>query len=366
MTKQIVGRIFLMATLFFFSCHLEKQKEARPQLKDITESVYASVTVKPKNSYFPQSLRSGIIKEVRIQEGDTVKMGQVLLRIAPSSEITSTLTDAKLNLAKARTDLLGKDNLLQNIMSETEAISKQLTLDSLNHRRQEKLWAQNIGSKLELERAKLAFEKSLSQYEILKKRYAQTNYDLENNLDKAQNQVRSAQAQLGDFEVYAKMYGRVYDVSKDEGDLITSQEPFAEIGDLDHFMVELYVDEVDISKISLGDTAVISLEAYANAVFKAKITSIAPKKNSTTQTFRLEANFIDEPPQLYFGLAGEANIIVDIRKNALIIPSEYMMSRDRVLTTEGEKKVVTGVKNLEFTEILTGIDTTVILIKQNL
>ena len=125
------------------------------------------------------------------------------------------------------------------------------------------------------------------------------------------------------------------------------------------------IDEVDISKINLKDTIIIHLEAYPDESFLAELSFIAAKKNQKTQTFKAESIFIDGPEKLFNGLSGEANIIVSKKKQALVIPTEYLIDSDKVLTENGELKVKTGFKNMEMVEILSGIDTSTILIRNN-
>jgi hypothetical protein len=77
----------------------------------------------------------------------------------------------------------------------------------------------------------------------------------------------------------------------------------------------------------------------------------------------VEAEFKELPPKVYYGLSGEANIVVSTRDNAIVIPAEYLLGDNKVLTEEGEKSVQVGIKNLKFAEILSGIDTTTSLLK---
>lgn len=361
-----MDKILLLLILILFACNNGNQKErTHPELKDITESVYASVNVKPEIIYFPQSTKSGIIEKVFVKEGDLIKKGQILFQISTSTELNSQLTDAELNLEQARLNYTGQDNLLKNIESELTAIKHQLNLDSTNYKKLEKLWQKNIGAKVDLDKAKLAYESSFSKYQILQNRFLQTQNDLKTKYDRALNAVRSDKALLNDFVTYSKIDGRVYDVYKEVGELIHSQEKFAELGSDESFIIEMDIDEVDISKIDLKDTVIINLEAYPNESFTAELTFIASKKNERTQTFKAESQFIHSPKKLFNGLAGEANIIVSRKSGALVIPSEYLISSNKVLTENGEITVNTGMKNMDIVEITAGLDTSTVLIKPN-
>lgn len=357
-------RASLLIVLIFASCSYQQKEESiKPSLGDITESVYASLTVRPNTTYYPQSSRSGIIEEIFIKEGEVVKKGDILFKLSVSADIDNRLTNAELNLQEAKSNYSGKNNLLRNIETELASVRQQLALDSTNLARQERLWKQNIGKKVDYDRASRTYQTTLSQLKVLEYTRSQTLTNLENNYKKARNLVKAEREQLADFQVVAKMDGKVYRIQKEIGELISPQEQFAEIGSAEDFVVEMDIDEVDITKIGIGDTVIISLEAYPNEVFTAQLSSIAPKKDELTQTFRVESQFLQKPPKLYHGLSGEANIVADRRENALIIPTAYLLTGNRVLTLDGEKEVKVGVKNMEYVEILAGIDTSTMVLK---
>jgi len=355
--------LFLFYLATYFSCNTGPSGEkAKAHLGTITESVYASVTIRPEVSYFPQANRSGIIEATFVKEGDLVKKGQVLLNIS-TTNANRNLVDARLNLEQATANYLGDNNSLNNIRLELETLEQQLQLDSINFTRQTRLWKQNIGAKIDLDKAKIKYEASLNRFSTLQQQYAQTAQSLKNTYQKALNQLENERSTLADYSLRSEIDGKVYAVFKEVGELISPQEQFAEIGSADRFQVEMNIDEVDIMKINQGDTAVITLEAYPSKIFLAKINSIAPKKDQETQTFQVKGLFIQDPPKLYNGLSGEANIIIARRENAMMIPTGFLDTEDQVLTPNGKKKVATGLKNMEFIEIISGLDTSMILLK---
>jgi multidrug efflux pump subunit AcrA (membrane-fusion protein) len=360
MTKYIL----FIALLIFISCNSEGGKESiKPRVTDVTELVYASVLVKPRLSYFPQPERSGIIREIFVDEGEIVEAGQLLANISASAEITDRITTTEINLQEARDNFQGENSKLKNIDLEMKIMREQFLLDSLNYVRQKSLWAQNIGKKIDLDKAELSYNVSKNKVNILKKEKAQAIKELENRYKKAVSAAKAERTQLDYFALRSNMKGIVYALNKKEGELISTQEWFAEIGSTDDFVVEMDIDEEDVTKIEIGDTVAITLNAYAREVFTAVVSKVYPKKDETTQTFLVESIFIKPPPRLYNGLSGEANIIVNKKENALVIPSDYLMAGSKVLTNEGERSVITGIKNMEFVEIISGIDTASLLLK---
>jgi len=358
MTKNL----FLLTLVFLLACQSEPDdSKIRPKVQDITESVYASIKVLPYQSYFAQSVASGIIDSLAIREGDEIKKGD-LICIIRADHARTRLRDAQINLQKTKDDYLGENNLLKNLKLEIESAQQQMEWDSLQYTRLKRLWDQKIGSENNLQQARLRYETTQNQLKALQKKYKQSRNDLEKAYEMAANRLKGEQSSLSDFTVRALMSGQVYELHKEVGELISPQERIAEIGSIDSFKIEMDVDEVDVARISLKDTALVTLDAYPNEVYKAIILSILPKKNMQNLTYTVRAQFI-APPQLLYGLSGEANIIVGKRSQVLTLPPEYLHTDHSVMTEDGEKTVEVGMKNLRFVEILSGIDSSTIVIK---
>ena len=116
------------------------------------------------------------------------------------------------------------------------------------------------------------------------------------------------------------------------------------------------VDEVDIAKIQPGQTAIVSLDAYANKSFKAKVTRVIPIMDAKSQSFTVEAAFEEVPEKLFPGLTAEVNIITQVKLQALLIPIAYLSKDNQVITHDGNVTVTPGLRNLEWVEILQGLD----------
>ena len=153
----------------------------------------------------------------------------------------------------------------------------------------------------------------------------------------------------------SKINGKVYALYKEPGEIVTSMEPLATIGSAKRFIIELLVDEVDIVRISKTQDVLIHLDAYADMVFKAAVSKIYPKKDERNQTFKVEAVFVNPPNVLYPGLSGEGNIIIARKEKVLTVPKAYVNQDNKVKTDDGLVTVVTGLENMEYIEIRSGI-----------
>jgi multidrug efflux pump subunit AcrA (membrane-fusion protein) len=348
---SIVSGILIFFVLF--SCKKDDEK-ILPSKTDITESVYSSVTIQPDSLYQVFAAVSGILDKNLVEEGDLVKKGDPLLQIINNSPKLNT-ENAKLSLQLARRNYEGNAAILRSIQDEIDAAKLKLTNDSINYYRQKNLWEQKIGSKVEFEARKLAYELSSNSLKLLKIKYKRTENELETQLRQAENNYRVSLINTEDFTVNSKIDGKVYSLLKNQGEIVTNREPLATVGSESKFIIEMLADEVDIVKIGLGQPVLLTLDAYGDKVFKAKVSKIYPKKDERNQTFTIEALFDEGPEVLYPGLSGEANIIVGQKKQVLAIPRQYLTQDNKVKTEDGMVKIMPGLQNLDSVEVLSGI-----------
>jgi multidrug efflux pump subunit AcrA (membrane-fusion protein) len=347
---------FLIPLLAFLivSCN-HNDEGITPEKTTLVESVYASALVQPDSLYEVYSSVTGILDKQLVEEGDTVSKGQPLFQIFNKTPELNR-ENARLNLQLAQEELSGNAAVLDGLEKELHTAKLKFHNDSVNFMRQKRLWEQQIGSNAEYDNKKLQYESSLNNLQVLQNRYGRTKNDLQTRMQQAENNYQTAIVNTGDFTITSKINGKVYAIHKNEGEIITAQQPLASMGKSAVFIVELLVDEVDIVALKKGQNVLITLDAYSNTVFEGKIDKIYPKKDERTQTFKVDAVFDKMPEVLYPGLAGEANIIVAQKENTLTIPLEYLMEGNTVMTDDGPQEVSLGVQNLKKVEILSGID----------
>lgn len=336
-----------------------------PHVTKITESVYASAEVQPDSLYQAYAVVSGIVDEVMVNEGKEVKEGDPLVRIISEAPELNR-ANAQLVLMKAEADRYEANGALGDLKNQIVTAKLQREDDSINYQRQSRLWERNIGSRSEYERKKLAYEVSTNRLNNLNSAYSTLERDLEIAYQQAEINLKVAELNTGDYTVRSRINGRVYTIEKEVGEKVSIQEPLALLGSSDRFIVELLIDERDIGRIKPGQQIILSLEAFPNEVFTAKLTKIYPKKNERNQTFLVEAEFLDAvPDNLYAGLSGEANIVINQRDKVLTIPSEYVTEDGYVNTQNGLVKVETGLQGLNLVEIMGGIDENTVIYLPN-
>ena len=343
-----------VSCLLLWSCGAE-EKHINPQRQDIVESVYASATVQPEHMYRAFASVTGILEANLVEVGQLVNTGTELLKVTnPAPERNAQ--NARLQMELAENNYSGENSLLNDLAAQLRTAKLTFTDDSLNFKRQEKLWLQKIGSQSVFEARKLAYERSKNQLERPSGEYRRAEIELRTKLEQARNTYAASMATSDEFTVKSTLNGKVYALFKEPGEVVMPNEPLAMIGSPNVFLLELLVDEVDVVRIARNQEVLISLDAYGDEIFEAKVTKIYPQKDQRSQTFRLEARFKNAPQTLYPGLSGEANIVIDKRSQALTIPRSYLIGEDSVRTSTGMRKVSTGLFTLDRIEITAGLN----------
>lgn len=357
MKNLIIGLI----ALFIFACN-KKTNEISPEVKNITESVYASGKIVSKNQYTVYSNVSGVITNIYVDEGDLINLNSPILKIENKTQELSK-ENAKLNLFLSNKK--NNEGKIKEAEELVELAKNKLKNDSLLYERQLNLWKEKIGTKVELENKEINFKNSKTNYFSAIERLDNLKRQIEISAIQANNNLKIAEKVEQDFEILSLIEGKVYSLNVKKGEIVSPQIPIAIIGSNEDFILEMQIDERDITQIKVGLDVVVSLNSYSNRIFNAKITKINPIMNEQTKTFLVEAEFIEKPDKLYPNLTFEANIITNSKENALLIPIEYLQNDSIVVLSSGEEKVVkTGLKDFKMVEILSGLSKNDKLIKQ--
>jgi HlyD family secretion protein len=346
--------LFILMVIIFTGCSSGKNKTKVIQ-RDITESVYASGIIKAVDQYEVFAASAGIIKKILVKENDSVSAGQTILVIDNTiSELNSE--NAKINAELLREQSGNSSAILMELETKMRVLHDKFLNDSILFTRQQRLWEQQVGAKVELEKRELAFKSSQAEYQSALLQYRQLKSELEKKYRQAVNTLDITQKQQSDLSVSSAVSGIVYDILKEPGEFISSQTPLAVIGAAGKFEIELQVDEFDIVKVKSGQRVFLTMDSYRNNVFEGTINLVEPIMNQRTRTFTVHASFINAPGILYPNLTVEANIVVNKKENALVIPAAYLLPGNKVILTSGDTATVeTGIESMEWIEIVKGL-----------
>jgi len=352
MQKNIVLIILLS---LFFACN-KGNETIKPAQKDIVEAVYASGVVKAENQYRVYAIASGVVGNIYVKEGDSIAVDAPILSI-DNNNPTLNEQNARIALDLIQDELEGKKGRLKELELMVETAKDRYQFDSTQYVRQQNLWSSKVGSQQDLDQRLLAFNASKKQYLQYKSSLQQTRNQLNKELQRAQNNLSISKNATADFIVRSRIDGKIYQLLKEPGEMVLPQEPVAVVGARDKFMIELQIDEYDISKVMVGQKVLINMDSYKDQIFEAEVSAVIPYMREATKTFTVEAVFTKAPPKLYPNLSLEANIIIKEKEKATTIPAIYLIQNKYVLNAKKETlEVKTGVKSLEFVEITEGLD----------
>lgn len=353
--------ILLMAAVA--SCKSDNETTS-PIMETISESVYASGAVKSKNQYQVYSTTNGLIGEILVNEADVLKKGDALMRIVNE---TSKLNTDNAKLTADYNDLSANQDKLLEATASIELARNKLKNDSLLLERQRNLWAQKVGTQVELEQRELAYKTSLTNYESANLTYRNLKKQLEFLSNQSKTNLKISTVLKSDYVIKAEANGKVYKILKEKGEFVTTQNPVAIMGDVNEFLLELKVDEYDVARISENQKIVLSMDSYKGEVFEARVLNVEPLMNEQSRSFTVNAVFVTKPSVLYPNLSVEANIIIQSKQKALTIPRSYLIGDSLVIVNKDEKrKVVIGLKDYQKVEIKSGLTVKDIIYKPNL
>ncbi|WP_374550117.1 tail fiber domain-containing protein, partial [Flavobacterium sp.] len=125
-----------------------------------------------------------------------------------------------------------------------------------------------------------------------------------------------------------------------------------------------YADENSIDKVKIGQIVYIKLNTNKNKIYNGKISEILSAFDNQLQSFVCKATFEETIDNSLFGTQLEANILVDEKKNALLIPRNYVGFGNKVNVKGKDEAVIikTGIVSTDYVEVLEGVNKTDLLL----
>ena len=322
----IIGIVALIIILIIFASRGKQEivmvNVEKPSLKTIVEAIPANGKIQPVLQVKISPDVSGEIVELNIKEGDYVQKGQLLLKIKQDYYISGRdRAVAQLNAIKAQ-------------LAQTEAQFVQI---EQSYKRNKQLYDQQTISAADYETIAAQYNATLSQIEAAKF-----------NVKSAEAALKEAEENLIKTTIYAPMSGTVSSLSVEKGERVVGTTQMAgtemlRIANLDEMEVLVEVNENDIVRLKLNDTASIEVDAYANRKFQGVVTQIANSAKSVGTSADQVTNFevkIFILPESYNelisatnkhvfrpGMSASVSIQTETRHNVLSVPIQAITTR---------------------------------------
>jgi multidrug efflux pump subunit AcrA (membrane-fusion protein) len=341
-----------LAFLLFGSCK-SKQEKIKPVEEKITESVYASGIVKSDSQYQVFASVSGLVAEILVTEGDIVKKGDALMRL---TNTTAQLNTENATIAADYTSVAANTEKLNELKIAIDLAKEKMDNDASLLQRQQNLWTQNIGTRNEVDLRDITHKSSVNAWESAKLHFSEMQKQISFQAKQSQKNLQISKTVAGDYTIRSERNGRVYSILKEKGEMVNTQGLVALVGDASAFTLALQVDEYDIARVKTGQKILLTMDSYKGQAFEAVVEKIYPIMNDRTKSFTVDARFVKQPAALYPNLTCEANIVIQQKEKALLIPRNYLLEGDYILLENKEKKKVTvGLKDYQQVEILSGL-----------
>jgi len=242
--------------------------------RNIVETISASGKIQPETEVKISPEVSGEIIEIYFKEGDKVKKGDLLLKIKPDIYI-STLErmEASLNSTKAN---------LANSKAQLAQSQAEMVKQELSYKRNKKLWEEKAISDADYENALAQYQSQQASLKSAKENVKAAEF----SVISSQASVKEANENLIKTSIFAPMDGTLSKLNVEKGERVVGTAQMAgtellTIANLNRMEVKVQVNENDIVRLSLSDTAKIEIDAYLNHPFKGIVTEIANSANST-------------------------------------------------------------------------------------
>ena len=281
----ILGGVVALLVIFIFVAKSQgwigKKKPTEVEFvkvgkSDITETVSASGKIQPEIEVKITPDVPGEIIGLYVKEGDSVKKGQLLLKIKPENYLSVVeRSEAVVNQTKANAEQS------KSVQAQSEV---RLLKAQQEYNRQKRLFEDKVISASDMELAETNLKVAKQEIESAKATVEAANF----NIRSAEAGLKDAKTNLYKTTVYAPMNGIVSKLAIELGERVvgTSQMSGTEmlrIANLNNMEVRMNVNENDIVRVSLGDTAIIDVDSYAmtNKKFKGVVTEIANTANGS-------------------------------------------------------------------------------------
>jgi HlyD family secretion protein len=304
------------------------------QPRDLVASVTASGQVRPQTKVDLSSDITGKIVRLAVKEGQMVTQGQFLLQIDPQQQeaavqrVEAALASSRAQMAQAQANLLQAQKSYERTASIKKANPQLISDENLEQLR--------------------------TQAEVNEALYQSARH----SVDQATAAVRDARSSLGKTTIYAPMSGRVTRLNVENGEtaimgtLNKDAATLLTIADMSVLETKVKVDETDVARISLGDSAVIQIDAFPDTTFIGRVTKISNSavKSATQQQanadqavdYEVTIQLLNTPTETRPDFSATAKIITDSRRNALSIPIIALTVRENEALAKEDTAVGLG------------------------
>ncbi|MCR4431263.1 MAG: efflux RND transporter periplasmic adaptor subunit [Tepidanaerobacteraceae bacterium] len=349
-------------------------KTAFSQIEDLAEYQSFPGKVQASGEVGIFAKMSGKVEQILVREGDSVKKGQVLIKL-DQKDVLSQVNQAQAgyDAALAQLESLKNGQIPQQIAQLESAFNQaQANFKNAedNYNRMKTLMEQGAISRqqfdsieLQYKVAKEQLESAKTQLDITKQKTGPESISAaEAQANQAKAALAAAQNALENTVITSPIDGTVGFINVKSGQMISAGMQVATVGDLKNAEIELDVTEDRISALKEGQEAEVTVDSANVQAAKGRIVSISPFKNPTTLVYPVKVQVSNEGGLLKSGMFARVKLVVGFHQKAVTVPEDAVVAYDGsklVYTVENGRakahKVETGAASMGKIVITKGI-----------
>jgi RND family efflux transporter MFP subunit len=202
------------------------------------------------------------------------------------------------------------------------------------------------------------YEKARSEANRLRGAVETERIERDRNLHSLEETTKKLEAQMKSAEVRSPIDGLLTNVQTIDGELVSDGNELFTVSSRKNY-IRGEVNEEDVGEVKPGMKAKVQLYAYRTRTFTARVTSVQPAADPTTQRYTVVLEMENPPDNLMVGMTGEMNIITGTHENALLVPTRALLVDQALIVNRGivhSRTVVVGFRTLDFTEVTNGLE----------
>jgi HlyD family secretion protein len=300
--------------------------------RDLVASVTASGQVEPRTKVDLTADISGRIVRLAVKEGQMVSRGQFLLEIDPVQyqagvqRAVAALAAARAQEAQARASL---EQARSNLARSEEIRKGNPTLVSAE----------------QVEQLKTTLEVNDALYQSAR-----------HNVEQSAASLRDARSSLAKTVISAPMAGRITRLNVELGETAVpgtfnmDAATLLTIADMSVLETKIKVDETDVARISLGDSAMVEIDAFPDTSFvgrvveisnsSIKLTAAGPQGSDQAVDYEVRVQLVNPPSETRPDFSATAKIVTDTRKDVLAVPIIALTVREHETSKSGDSAAI--------------------------
>lgn len=317
--KWIVSILILMIlvlSLAYFYLRPQSLEYYIVSGRDVTETLVTSGRAESVQNLELAFEVSGIVEEVLFQEGDKVNSNDTIVKLKADQE--------KTKLALLKQQLTVAQQKAREIVEQRRFEVEQKQKEYENLQALEKLGAV---SKEELQNSKISADTAVSNLALAEIELNDTSL-YTNGSSQAQLQLEQARISLDNKALISPIQGTILSIAKQPGEYITPGITVAKVSS-NNPLISLEIDEKQYDNLQIGQKVLISSQADPEPILEGKISSISADVDSIKGTITVKCSLNDSTTVLKPGSAVNAEIILGQIQNALTVPLEYILIKDK-------------------------------------